>query len=286
MTLESVLTGVSVLVFAAGLLFMHRRLRGVLPEDHPGPARKNHKRPTPMLGALPALTAVVVLGWHREHFAATAVAVAGAVGLLDDVRKGRGREGSAWQGKAIGHAIVAALVVAALPTFPGAGFAVALAALVFVLVNAFNFLDNQDGVSTMLGVVALAALGVHSDRAVALTLAAAFLGFLPWNWPRAALFLGDAGAYALGAAVATQLVPTIALDVSRDLPALALTLVPVAVPLCDFAQVVTVRLLLGVAPWKADRRHLTHVLLHLGVPKVAVAPLLAAAAVGLIIVAP
>jgi UDP-GlcNAc:undecaprenyl-phosphate GlcNAc-1-phosphate transferase len=282
MTVEALLTGLSVFVLAGGLLFMHRRLWGVLPEDHPGPTRKNHKRPTPMLGALPALAAVLVLGWHAQHLAATAVAIAGAVGLLDDVRKGRGREGSAWQGKAIGQASVAALVVYALPNVPSMGLGLALAVLVFVLINAFNFLDNLDGVSTLLGVVALTTLGLQSDRPIAFSLAAAFLGFLPWNWPRATLFLGDAGAYALGAAVATQLVPTLAADLQRGVPAVALALSPVAIPLLDFAQVVSVRILLGIAPWRADRRHLTHILLHLGVARTAVAPLLAAVAVGIV----
>ncbi|MGE0144892.1 MAG: hypothetical protein AB7I19_16345 [Planctomycetota bacterium] len=282
MTLEALLTGITVLALAGGLLIMHRRLWGVLPEDHPGPTRKNHRRPTPMLGALPALAAVVVLGLHGHHLAATAVAAAGAIGLLDDVRKHKGRDGSPWQGKAIGHASVAALVVCALPSAPGIGLGLLLAVLVFVLVNAFNFLDNLDGVSTLLGVVALSALGLRSDHAIACSLAAAWLGFLPWNWPRPVLFLGDAGAYALGAAVATQLVPTLAAELPRSTTAAWSALVSVAIPLLDFAQVVSVRLLLGIAPWKADRRHLTHILLHLGVARTAVAPLLAVVATGIV----
>jgi hypothetical protein len=57
-----------------------------------------------------------------------------------------------------------------------------------------------------------------------------------------------------------------------------LAIAPCAILLADFAQVIVARLWLGYAPWIADRRHLTHVLLNTGLPSWALAPLLAAAA--------
>src|SRR5690606_37443967 len=69
-------------------------------------------------------------------------------------------------------------------------------ALAFVLTNATNFLDNTDGVAVAVaGTALLVAGGVDGPLAPC---GAAALGFLPWNWPRPRLFLGDAGAYALG----------------------------------------------------------------------------------------
>ena len=52
-----------------------------------------------------------------------------------------------------------------------------------------------------------------------------------------------------------------------------LWLAPATVPLLDFVQVVGARLYLGYAPWIGDRRHLTHVLLVLGLPAWSLAPL-------------
>jgi UDP-GlcNAc:undecaprenyl-phosphate GlcNAc-1-phosphate transferase len=133
-------------------------------------------------------------------------------------------------------------------------------AWVFVLTNATNFLDNTDGVCAALSAVSLFALG--ADAA-----AWAALAFVPWNWPRPRLFLGDSGAYALGLLVG-----------AHSLPWASHQLAAVAVQCADFVQVVVARLVLGVPPWVGDRRHLTHVLQNLGLPRIAVAPLFAAVA--------
>ena len=95
-------------------------------------------------------------------------------------------------------------------------------------------------------------------------------GFLPWNWPRARLFLGDAGAYQFGIVLAAA-VGHQAVDAPEVLGA-------VGVQLADFVQVVTARLVLGVPPWVGDRRHLSHIAQNLGLPRAWVAPLLAAVA--------
>ena len=96
------------------------------------------------------------------------------------------------------------------------------------------------------------------------------LAFLPWNWPRPRLFLGDSGAYALGLLVG-----------AHSLPWANHQLAAVAVQCADFVQVVVARLVLGVPPWVGDRRHLTHVVQNLGLPRIAVAPLFAAIAAAL-----
>ncbi len=84
------------------------------------------------------------------------------------------------------------------------------------------------------------------------------------------MFLGDAGAYLLGIVVATA--------VARASVADYRPLLAVAVQLADFAQVVIARVILGLAPWVGDRRHLTHIVHHVGVPRVVIAPLFAAIA--------
>ena len=74
-------------------------------------------------------------------------------------------------------------------------------------VNLYNFMDGIDGIAAVEtasigGGVALVALGAAMGPAGAsawgIVLAAAALGFLPWNWHRAKVFLGDVGSVPLG----------------------------------------------------------------------------------------
>lgn len=74
-------------------------------------------------------------------------------------------------------------------------------------INAANFMDGIHGVSSVTAILAaiytLAITGFRLDTAIApiaLIVLASFAGFLPWNFPRPQLFLGDSGSYFLGAA--------------------------------------------------------------------------------------
>jgi UDP-GlcNAc:undecaprenyl-phosphate/decaprenyl-phosphate GlcNAc-1-phosphate transferase len=71
--------------------------------------------------------------------------------------------------------------------------------------NAYNFMDGINGIASMEAIVAGAALAVllsrHGDTAgavVAVATAGAAAGFLPWNYPKARIFMGDVGSAALG----------------------------------------------------------------------------------------
>lgn len=83
-------------------------------------------------------------------------------------------------------------------------------------VNAFNFMDGINGISAVQATVAaavLALLGTTHDL-TALTaggaiVAGAALGFAPFNFPRARIFLGDVGSYTLGAAIAVLTVQAV-----------------------------------------------------------------------------
>ena len=80
---------------------------------------------------------------------------------------------------------------------------------------------------------------------------------------------------AMKAAVAAR---CLAAAAAEGWPEAATMAAPVAVLAADFTQVVLARLMLGVPPWIGDRRHLTHIAMSLGAPRVAVAPLFAALA--------
>ncbi len=248
-------------------LWINGRYWGFLPDDPPSLPRKQHGRPIPLAGIvlLPC-----VLWWFAsfdEAGIAAALTIAAATGFADDRGKEHGG-GLDWRVKG-GLLAIASLLGAAWFCAPlqAPGDWLLLAALAFVLCNATNFLDNMDGVATSLSAVTLLAVGGDGPFAA---IGFAALGFLPWNWPSPKLFLGDAGAYLLGMAAGLAVG-------ARALVAPA-ELLAAAVQLADFVQVITARLWLRLPPWVGDRRHLSHILHHRGVPRWLVAPLLAAVA--------
>src|SRR3989344_11556 len=132
-------------------------------------------------------------------------------------------------------------------------------------VNAMNWLDGSDGVATTVSAVALAALAVLSltadvrQPALAIIAAAGFgasVGFLPWNLPRARIFLGSAGSFGLG-----FLIAALAVLAGTKLATVAMVLL---LPGADAAAVIFVRMLRGTPIAQGDTRHLHHQLRTLG----------------------
>ena len=124
-------------------------------------------------------------------------------------------------------------------------------------VNLFNFMDGIDGlagtetVAIGLGVALLALLVGGSPALVALALAAAgaALGFLPWNWHPARIFLGDVGSVPLGFVLGWLLLSAAA--AGQWAAALILPLYYLA----DATLTLLRRLLRGERVWRAHREH-------------------------------
>lgn len=197
-------------VAAAGawLARCHALRRGLI--DLPG-ERRSHRVPTPRGGGIGiaiawgavslALGALDIVPGPLAVAGAAGVVLVGGAGWIDDHRPL-----SPWW-RLAAHVAAGAMLAVAL-AMAGASAWLALAALagVPVLVNVWNFMDGIDGLAA--SQAALAALGfslLADDAAaalVALALAAACLGFLPFNFPRARIFLGDVGSGVLGYALA------------------------------------------------------------------------------------
>lgn len=133
------------------------------------------------------------------------------------------------------------------------------------MINAVNWLDGLDGLAA--GVCTIAALlfawhsNVLGQTTVALfplALAGALLGFLPFNFSPARIFLGSAGAYFLGYQMATLSILS---------PAkLSTALLVMAVPILDVAWQIVDRLRRGQNPLQGDRGHLHFRLSDGGLP--------------------
>lgn len=147
-----------------------------------------------------------------------------------------------------------------------AGLLFALTALWIVgMVNTVNFLDGLDGLAAGVGLIAALLFAWHGYRlgqttvaAVPLALAGALLGFLPFNFAPARIFLGSAGAYFLGYGLATMAILS---------PAkIATALLVLAVPIMDVAWQIFDRVRRGQSPFRGDRGHLHFRLLDFGLP--------------------
>jgi len=149
---------------------------------------------------------------------------------------------------------------------------------IMAITNAFNFLDNMDGLCGGVALVAagnLAVVGFQTGQPemalLALALAGAAAGFLVLNFPPARLYMGDAGSLFLGF---TLSVLTVLFTFYRSGPApsgrlygVLMPLFILALPVFDTVTVVAIRLREGRPVWKGDRNHFSHRLVALGMSK-------------------
>src|SRR6266704_1910034 len=202
-----------------------------------------------------------------------------AVGLIDDIVNLRPQLKFILQ-TLVGIGLVGAGATLALTPW----YVVNVVATVFwfvTLTNAFNLLDNMDGVAAGVGAIAALFLGVTFafqgawlHAAVAWSLAGAALGFLRYNFHPATIFMGDAGSLFVGSLLA-GLVMTSPASVSGSLVAvLFVPLAIVAVPIVDTALVAVTRALASRAISQGGKDHSTHRLVALGLAERQVALLL------------
>jgi UDP-GlcNAc:undecaprenyl-phosphate GlcNAc-1-phosphate transferase len=216
--------------------------------DHPGPL-KVQAEPIPYLGGVAVLAGVAgPVAWARPWLLVPLL-LAGALGLADDVGDLPARVRMACE------LLIGVVAVACLPT-RGVGGAVLVVAAVVLLVNAVNLLDGLDGLACGVGAVSAAGFAVLLDgdfRVVALAVTAALAGVLLWNRPPARIYLGDAGSYALGTALALLFAAAYAPGESGATSSAALLLV--AVPVADTTVAIVRRLRAKRPLFHGDRGH-------------------------------
>jgi UDP-GlcNAc:undecaprenyl-phosphate GlcNAc-1-phosphate transferase len=261
--------------------------------DMPTGDRKIHKRPVAYLGGVAIfvgfLAGIAVLVPFSRQLAALLLgcAILVVVGIVDD-RKGL----SPWiklgfQFLAAGVALAGGIGITAITNPLGGAvdltagrFEVTLGDLHFHvapianilsllwmvgLANTINFLDGLDGlasgVSGIAAVVMFAlAVGPRVNQPItaliAIILAGAAFGFLPYHFYPARIFMGDSGAYFLGLSLAM-----LSIYSGAKLATAALVL---GFPIVDMLWAVTRRLAAHRSPFRADRNHFHHLLLDAG----------------------
>ncbi len=241
--------------------------RGIL--DHPN-ERSSHTTPTARGGGIVILTGLVFawlfIGWREPTMLvpilvvlASALVLA-AISWVDDLRSLPALPRLAAQA-------VAVAVVLSLAPLPGLVFGGLLpasldglaAGLLWIwFINLFNFMDGIDGIATVEATaigIGIAAAGKVAGLALTLpalglSLGAACLGFLRWNWHPARIFLGDVGSVPLGFVIGWLL-----LWLAAEGEGAAALILPLYF-LADATWTLVRRAMTGASIWQAHKDHL------------------------------
>lgn len=243
--------------------------------DHPNP-RSSHTTPTPRGGGigvlaviLPAWTAILVavsadVTWWLVPLGALALA---GVSWLDDVR------GLPPLTRLVVQLVVAGVGALSLPGLIFQGFLPPLVDILAAILlwvwftNLFNFMDGIDGLvgvetaSVGMGLFVVTVLvGTATVLGwLGLTLAAAALGFLYWNWQPARIFLGDSGSVPIG-----YLIGWLCLALAATGQWAAAIILPLYY-LADSGLTLVRRLVRGERVWQAHRRHFYQIAVQHGI---------------------
>lgn len=231
------------------------------------------------LGLIPGLDARTrdLLQYGLGHRAVQLAAIfAGALGMvilgwLDD--KHELRPGLKFSGQLLIAMLVAAAGIRITLFVPSPLFSYAITILwILTVTNAFNFMDNMNGLCAGLGAIsawmfawAAAVPGQYLVAMIALLAGGALLGFLPYNFPKATAFLGDAGSHLVGYLLAIlAILPHFYTSQRPRVLAVFSPLLILAVPLVDLVWVVISRWRRGQPFYVGDTNHLSHRLVRRG----------------------
>ena len=233
--------------------------------DQPDGKLKKHSQPVPYLGGLIVYFAFIapislVVDFNQHLLGILfASSILLLIGLFDDLKALTPGIKFLFQIVAT-YILLKSGIVIDLVFLPG-WLDIALSFIwVLTAINAFNIIDIMDGLATSVGAMGALTLFVVSLYSgdflisiLALSLAAALLAFLRFNWEPARIYLGDTGSMVLG-----MLIGALAMMVSYTrLNRLAFVsgLFVLGIPLFDLAYVIILRVLKGRSPFLGSQDH-------------------------------
>ena len=255
--------------------------------------RKLHIRRTPLLGGVAVFAAMIfsfTLGaapyFEKQHlFIITSLILIFFFGLRDDIAP------LAPIKKLSGQLTAAVILILfckiRLESLHGlfgihalneyASFFLTLLGMLFV-VNSYNLIDGIDGLASGLGIIASLVFSIlfyiYNDplmSVLSLSLCGALMGFFPYNFRNAKIFLGDTGTMTIGFVLSIFAFRFIEISRVANIDswfnyqvAPVVVFAVLVIPMIDTLRVFTIRIFKKQSPFVADRNHIHHRLLELG----------------------
>lgn len=265
--------------------------------DQPDNGRKIHKEVIPNLGGIAIFFSTMIVSsffvlpgesanWW--HYMVTSALILFIIGLKDDILILTAAK--KFMAQILAAAIVVIFADIRLKSLGGImgvdempyllSVCFSITGIIFVT-NAFNLIDGIDGlagsigaVSTLLFGVLLAFQGNYNAACLAFALFGGIAGFLKFNHSPAKIFMGDSGSLFLGFTIAVLGILFINSFSAGHVPfnglihssgsALIISLAILFIPVFDSFRVFVMRIARGKHPFEADRIHIHHYLLDLG----------------------
>lgn len=252
--------------------------------DIPKDNRRVHKKPIPLIGGLAIYLSIIITSLIFLNIDKTLVSIliGGSLilisGLIDDIKELSPKGKLIFQIASALVLIVADVKIDAITNpFGRAGTVIPLNGLsipltifwVVGITNTLNLIDGLDGLAA--GVTLIASLSFFavagkfnyiSIMLMSAILAGACLGFLPYNFNPAKIFMGDTGALFLGFMLAAISIEGVMKSVATI--AVVVPIIILGVPIFDTTFAIFRRLLNGKSIAEADKGHLHHRLLDRG----------------------
>ncbi len=259
--------------------------------DEPG-ERKSHKSSIPTLGGLAIFAGVVFsftfwssgFEYQNAQYIIAAIIVMFFIGIKDDIIELTAKK------KFYGQLLSAIIIVLfanirvtnlfgifgiyEIPYWLSILFSLFT---ILTIVNAFNLIDGIDGLAAGIGAIASFAFGLwfYNYNQISLcilsfTLFSSLLAFLVYNFSPANIFMGDTGSLIVGLILAILAINFVQLSFAsppysfpfRSSPAMAIAIL--IIPLFDTLRIFIIRIVQRKSPFLADRNHMHHVLLDMG----------------------
>jgi UDP-GlcNAc:undecaprenyl-phosphate GlcNAc-1-phosphate transferase len=285
----SLITALAVSVFIFPILIKYSHKKKIWDElSH----RRIHKRLTPSIGGVAIFfgffTATLIwqdLNWPELKIVLGMLFIVFLLGLCDDLVHIKPIVKIAGQAVAAGLAFfLLNIKVASLYGFisdvsfhPLISFGITLFAII-IITNSFNLIDGIDGLAGTFSAVCLVTFGswfyVIGDTYYAILcfcLLGSVIGFLIFNWEPSKIFMGDTGALLIGMMLSVLAIRF--MDVNFRLPeespfkfssSIFTAICVLIIPMLDTSRIIIIRLSKGISPLKADKRHIHHSLVKLG----------------------
>jgi UDP-GlcNAc:undecaprenyl-phosphate/decaprenyl-phosphate GlcNAc-1-phosphate transferase len=260
--------------------------------DTPG-KRRIHKRITPSFGGIAifagfTLSCLIWLDFSQlspKYFLVLVLIIPFIIGLIDDAAHLKPIA------KIVAQVVTALLIFFVLDVritstfgllpvgeFPIAVSLIATVVAIILLTNSFNLIDGIDGLAAFFSITALSAFGVwfflahdYLNAFFCVTFVGGIIAFLFQNWEPSRIFMGDTGSLVVGTMLAYASIEflndnqQLTFDASwKFMPAIGAVTCNLIVPIVDTTRIVLIRLSKRISPLRADKNHIHHALVRLG----------------------